>query len=111
MATIVAVGTMKTALVSRPNSDFQLIEREVPDPGPRQVRIKVEACGVCHSDVLTKEGIWPGIQYPRSPGHEIAGVIDEVSRFYAQHSGLIKTLGGAAIAIALAKMKENATRG
>jgi D-arabinose 1-dehydrogenase-like Zn-dependent alcohol dehydrogenase len=78
MATIVAVGTMKTAVVPRPNSDFQLIEREVPDPGPGQVRIKVEACGVCHSDVLTKEVIWPGIQYPRSPGHEIAGVIDEV---------------------------------
>jgi D-arabinose 1-dehydrogenase-like Zn-dependent alcohol dehydrogenase len=55
-----------------------LIEREIPSLGPGQVRIKVQACGVCHSDVLTKEGSWPGIQFPRTPGHEVAGVIDEV---------------------------------
>jgi D-arabinose 1-dehydrogenase-like Zn-dependent alcohol dehydrogenase len=69
---------MKTAQVARANAEFQLVEREIPDPGPGQVRIKVQACGVCHSDVLTKDGLWPGIQFPRSPGHEVAGVIDEV---------------------------------
>ncbi len=57
---------------------FQLIEKEFADPGPGQVRIRVHACGVCHSDSLTKEGVWPGIQFPRIPGHEIAGVIDAV---------------------------------
>jgi D-arabinose 1-dehydrogenase-like Zn-dependent alcohol dehydrogenase len=76
--TTVAVATMKVALVSKPGSDFQIVEREVPKPGAGQVRIKVQACGVCHSDVFTKEGLWPGIQYPRVPGHEVAGVIDEV---------------------------------
>jgi D-arabinose 1-dehydrogenase-like Zn-dependent alcohol dehydrogenase len=57
---------------------FQLVEKEFPEPGPGHVRIRVHACGVCHSDSLTKEGHWPGIQYPRAPGHEIAGVIDAV---------------------------------
>lgn len=76
--TSIAVGTMKAAFIASPGADFQVAEREIPTPGPRQVRIKVEACGICHSDVLTKEGVWPGIQYPRIPGHEVAGVIDEV---------------------------------
>ncbi len=76
--TTVAVGTMKVAQVPRPGADFQIVEREIPMPGAGYVRIKVKACGVCHSDVLTKEGSWPGIQYPRVPGHEIAGIIDEV---------------------------------
>ena len=58
---------------------FQLVEKQFPDPGPGHVRIRVHACGVCHSDSLTKEGQWPGIQYPRVPGHEIAGTIDAVS--------------------------------
>jgi D-arabinose 1-dehydrogenase-like Zn-dependent alcohol dehydrogenase len=58
---------------------FQLVNRDFPDPGPGQVRIRVEACGVCHSDSLTKEGHWPGIQFPRVPGHEIAGVLDAVA--------------------------------
>jgi D-arabinose 1-dehydrogenase-like Zn-dependent alcohol dehydrogenase len=57
---------------------FELIKKEFPEPGPGQVRIRVQACGVCHSDSLTKEGHWPGIQYPRVPGHEIAGVVDAV---------------------------------
>src|SRR6201998_1802038 len=57
---------------------FQLVEKEFPEPGPGHVRIRVHACGVCHSDSLTKEGHWPGIQYPRAPVHEIAGVIDAV---------------------------------
>jgi D-arabinose 1-dehydrogenase-like Zn-dependent alcohol dehydrogenase len=59
-------------------ADFEFIEREIPKPTHGQVRIKVQACGVCHSDVLTKDGLWPGIQYPRVPGHEVVGVIDEI---------------------------------
>ena len=77
-ATAVAVATMKVAQVSGPGGDFQVVEREIPKPDAGHVRIKVQACGVCHSDVLTKEGAWPGIEYPRVPGHEVAGVIDEV---------------------------------
>jgi len=69
---------MKVAQISKAGGDFEIAEREVPAPGAGQVRIKVQACGVCHSDVLTKEGLWPGIQYPRVPGHEVAGVIDDV---------------------------------
>ena len=57
---------------------FQLVNKEFPDPGPGQVRIRVQACGVCHSDSLTKEGMWPGLQFPRVPGHEVAGVLDAV---------------------------------
>ena len=72
------VAPMKVAQISKPGGDFEIVEREIPEPGPAQVRIKVQACGVCHSDMLTKEGSWPGIQYPRVPGHEVAGVIDEV---------------------------------
>src|ERR1019366_5489728 len=78
VTTAVAVATMKVAQVSSPGADFEIVEREIPKPDAGQVRIKVQACGVCHSDVLTKEGLWPGIQYPRVPGHEVAGVIDEV---------------------------------
>src|SRR5579864_6365768 len=79
MATLrVAVPAMTVAQISRPGGDFELVEREIPKPAPGQVRIRVQACGVCHSDVLTKEGLWPGLQYPRVPGHEVAGVIDEV---------------------------------
>ena len=69
---------MKAAQISKPGGDFELVERAIPEPGPGQVRVKVEACGICHSDVLVKEGLWPGIQYPRVPGHEIAGVVDLV---------------------------------
>ena len=69
---------MKAVQVSKPGADFEMVEREIPEPDAGQVRIKVQACGVCHSDVLTKEGLWPGIQYPRVPGHEVAGIIDEV---------------------------------
>ena len=79
MATMkVAVGPMKVALIPKAGADFEIVEREIPKPGVGQVRLKVEACGVCHSDVLTKEGSWPGIQYPRAPGHEVAGIIDEL---------------------------------
>ncbi len=69
---------MKVVQVSRPGGNFELVERAVPEPGRGQVRIKVEACGICHSDVLVKEGFWPGLQYPRVPGHEIAGRVDAV---------------------------------
>src|SRR6266478_305582 len=70
--------TMRAAQVSHPNGPFEIVERQVPEPGPGSVRIKVQACGVCHSDSVTKEGLFPGIQYPRVPGHEVAGVIDEI---------------------------------
>jgi D-arabinose 1-dehydrogenase-like Zn-dependent alcohol dehydrogenase len=70
--------TMKAVQISKPGGDFEVVERPIPEPGRGQVRIKVEACGICHSDALVKEGHWPGIQYPRVPGHEIAGRIDAV---------------------------------
>ncbi len=73
-----AVATMKVAQIAKPGAGFEVVEREIPKPGAGQVRIKVQACGVCHSDVLTVEGAWPGIEYPRVPGHEVAGIIDEV---------------------------------
>jgi D-arabinose 1-dehydrogenase-like Zn-dependent alcohol dehydrogenase len=73
-----AVAPMKVAQVPAPGADFQIVEREVPNPGAGHVRIKVQACGVCHSDVLTKEGTLPGIEYPRVPGHEVVGVVDEI---------------------------------
>ena len=67
---------MKVAQISKAGGDFELVERDIPEPGPGQVRVKVEACGVCRSDVFVKEGLWPGLQYPRVPGHEIAGRLD-----------------------------------
>jgi len=69
---------MKAAQISKPGGPFEMVDRPIPSPPPEWVRIKVHACGVCHSDVLLKEGQWPGIQYPRIPGHESAGVIDEL---------------------------------
>jgi D-arabinose 1-dehydrogenase-like Zn-dependent alcohol dehydrogenase len=72
------VTQMKVAQVPSAGGDFQLVDRTIPEPTAGHVRIKVQACGVCHSDVLTKEGLWPGIQYPRIPGHEVAGIIDKV---------------------------------
>jgi D-arabinose 1-dehydrogenase-like Zn-dependent alcohol dehydrogenase len=73
-----AIAPMKAAQIPKAGADFQIVEREIPKPGGGQVLIKVQACGVCHSDVFTKEGAWPGIQYPRVPGHEVAGIIDEL---------------------------------
>ena len=73
---------MKVAQISKARADFEIVEREIPDPAEGQVRIKVQACGVCHSDVFTKEGSWPGIQYPRIPGHEVAGIIDAVGAVF-----------------------------
>ncbi|MEP7244063.1 MAG: alcohol dehydrogenase [Gammaproteobacteria bacterium] len=69
---------MKVAQVTKPNTDLEIIERDIPEPKPRQVRIKVQACGVCHSDMFTVAGAFPGIQYPRVPGHEVVGLIDAV---------------------------------
>ncbi len=72
------MARMKAVQISKPGGNFELVERDIPNPARGQVRIKVEACGICHSDALVKEGHWPGIQYPRIPGHEIAGRIDAV---------------------------------
>jgi D-arabinose 1-dehydrogenase-like Zn-dependent alcohol dehydrogenase len=76
--TRVGIAPMKVAQVPKPGADFEIVQREIPSPGAGEVRINVQACGICHSDVLTKDGSWPGIQYPRVPGHEVAGLIDEV---------------------------------
>jgi D-arabinose 1-dehydrogenase-like Zn-dependent alcohol dehydrogenase len=70
--------TMQAAQISQPGGEWELVERVMPEPRPGQVRVKVEACGMCHSDVFVKEGLWPGLAYPRVPGHEIAGHIDAV---------------------------------
>jgi len=72
------MAKMRVVPVSKPKGPLELVEREIPQPRSGEVRIKVEACGICHSDSLTKEGLWPGIEYPRVPGHEIAGLIDAI---------------------------------
>ena len=72
------MARMQAVQSGGPGADWKLVEREIPEPGPGQVRIKVEACGICHSDMFVKEGLWPGLHYPRTPGHEVAGRIDEV---------------------------------
>lgn len=69
---------MKVAQISKAGGNWELVERDIPEPGRSQVRIKVEACGVCHSDVFVKDGLWPGLQFPRVPGHEVAGRIDTI---------------------------------
>ena len=69
---------MKAVEVKHAGAPLELVERDVPEPGEGHVLIKIQACGICHSDVLTKEGMWPGLNFPRVPGHEIAGVIDSV---------------------------------
>jgi len=76
MTTAVAVTTMKAAQVTEAGAGLKLVELGIPDPGPGQVRIRVQACGVCHSDAIIVEGRRPGISYPRVPGHEVAGVVD-----------------------------------
>ena len=76
--------TMKVAQISRPGGDFEFVERKIPEPNAGQVRLKVLACGVCHSDVFTKEGSWPGIQYPRAPGHEVVGIVDALGSGVSQ---------------------------
>jgi D-arabinose 1-dehydrogenase-like Zn-dependent alcohol dehydrogenase len=75
---------MRAAQISRPGGPFELVERDLPQPAAGQVRIKVQACGICHSDSLVKEGHWPGLQYPRVPGHEVVGIVDAVGPGVAQ---------------------------
>src|SRR5205809_6073181 len=70
------MSRMRAVQIPHPEGPFELVEREIPEPGAGSVRIRVEACGSCHSDSFAKEGLWPGIQYPRVPGHEVAGIID-----------------------------------
>src|SRR5438094_3282827 len=72
------MAKMKVAQVPKAGGDFEIVEREIPSPGHGQVRVKVQACGICFSDHYVKDGLWPGLQFPRVPGHEIAGVIDEL---------------------------------
>jgi D-arabinose 1-dehydrogenase-like Zn-dependent alcohol dehydrogenase len=72
------MAKMKAVQIPKAGGDFELVEREIPTPGAGQVRIKVQACGICFSDHMVKDGAWPGLQYPRVPGHEVAGVIDAV---------------------------------
>src|SRR5205814_6968200 len=69
---------MKAAQINKPGGNWELVERDIPEPGPGQVRVKVQACGICHSDSLVKDGLWPGLQYPRVPGHEVVGIVDAV---------------------------------
>jgi len=72
------MATMRAVQVARLGGPLELVEREIPEPGPGTVRIKVEACGICHSDSVTKDGLLPGIQYPRVPGHEVIGRVDAI---------------------------------
>src|SRR5438445_4562639 len=76
MPTQVSAPTMRAVQVGKKSGPFEVSEKEIPNPDRGEVRVQVKACGICHSDVLTKENLWPGIQFPRSPGHEIAGVVD-----------------------------------
>jgi D-arabinose 1-dehydrogenase-like Zn-dependent alcohol dehydrogenase len=75
---------MRAAQITRPGGPFELVERDIPQPTAGQVRVKIQACGICHSDALVKEGQWPGLQYPRVPGHEVIGVVDAVGAGVAQ---------------------------
>ncbi len=68
---------MKAIQISRPGGEFELVNKDIPEPSAGHVRVKVEACGICHSDFVVKEGFWPGIKYPRVPGHEVAGIVDK----------------------------------
>ncbi|MEF8816994.1 MAG: alcohol dehydrogenase [Salinibacter sp.] len=69
---------MKAARVPSAGADFEIVDLPVPDPDAHEVRLRVEACGICHSDAFVKEGTFPGLEYPRVPGHEVAGVVDAV---------------------------------
>ena len=74
------MASMRAVQVSRPGGPLELVERPIPEPGVGEVRVKVIACGICHSDSFTKEGTWPGLTFPRVPGHEVMGVIDVVGK-------------------------------
>jgi D-arabinose 1-dehydrogenase-like Zn-dependent alcohol dehydrogenase len=75
---------MRAAQISRAGGPFEIVQRQIPEPAEDWVRIKVQACGICHSDTLVKDGLWPGLQYPRVPGHEVIGVVDAVGSRVAQ---------------------------
>ena len=75
---------MRAVQVSKPKGPFEIVERDIPEPQAGWVRVKVHACGICHSDSLTKDGTWPGIQYPRIPGHEVIGIIDAIGSGVAE---------------------------
>lgn len=75
---------MRVAQVPRANGPFEIVERPIPEPPADWVRIKVQACGICHSDSVVKEGLWPGLQFPRVPGHEVMGIIDAVGEGVSQ---------------------------
>ena len=70
--------TSRFVQVSKPDGPLEMVDRDIPEPGPTEVPIKVQACGVCHGDSVTKEGLFPGIQYPRVLGREVTGVIDKI---------------------------------
>ena len=72
------MAKMRAVQVVKAGGPFEIVEREIPEAGSGMVRIKVQACGICHSDEVTRLGLFPGIQYPRVPGHEVVGVIDAV---------------------------------
>src|SRR4051794_5436429 len=72
------MAKMRAVQVTRPGGPFEFVERDIPEAGSREVRVKVQACGVCHSDVFVKQGSFPNIAYPRVPGHEIVGILDAV---------------------------------
>jgi D-arabinose 1-dehydrogenase-like Zn-dependent alcohol dehydrogenase len=78
------MATMRAVQVARAGGPFEIVERPIPQPEPDWVRIKVQACGVCHSDSAVKEGLWPGLQFPRVPGHEVVGVVDAVGAGVSQ---------------------------
>ena len=71
---------MRSVQVFKPKGRLQIVEKDIPEPGTHQVHIKVQACGICHSDSVTKEGLLPGIEYPRVPGHKIVGVVDAIGK-------------------------------
>ena len=79
--------SMRAVQVKNANGPFELVEREIPTPAAGQVLIKVEACGICHSDALTKLGVFPGITYPRVPGHEVVGIIDKLGERVPKMNG------------------------
>jgi D-arabinose 1-dehydrogenase-like Zn-dependent alcohol dehydrogenase len=85
---------MRAVQVPLPNAPLERITRDIPEPGPGEVRIRVEACGICHSDVLAVSGIWPGISYPRIPGHEVAGVVNAVGGVAAWKPGTASVSAG-----------------
>src|SRR6201995_1663199 len=78
------MATMRAVQVPRAGGPLELVERPIPEPGPGTIRVKVQACGICHSDSLTKEGLMPGIIYPRVPGHEVIGIVDQVGEGVAR---------------------------